>query len=47
MINLELPLGKRTKLYRFFEILPAFISYGMIIAFILLSIFWPLNPGIL
>lgn len=46
MINLELPLGKRTKLYRFFEILPAFISYGMIIAFILLSIFWPLGAAV-
>ena len=35
--DLELPLGKRTKLYRVFEILPGFLSYGMIILLFLLS----------
>lgn len=46
MIDLELPLGKRTKLYRFFEILPAVISYGMIIVFVVLSAVWPLAAAI-
>lgn len=46
MINLELPLGRRTKLYRFFEVLPAAISYGMIVVFIVLSIFWPLGAAV-
>ena len=35
--NLEIPQGKRTPLYRFFEILPGFISYGAIILLFLLS----------
>ena len=39
--NLEIPEGKRTKLYRFLEILPGLISYGAIILLFLLS--W-LNP---
>lgn len=39
--NLEIPQGKRTKLYRFFEILPGAISYIAIILLFLLS--W-LNP---
>lgn len=39
--NLEIPEGKRSKLYRFLEILPGLISYGAIILLFLLS--W-LNP---
>ena len=35
--NLEIPQGKRTKLYRFLEILPGAISYGAIILPFLLS----------
>ena len=35
--NLEIPQGKRTKLYRFLEILPGLISYGAIILLFLLS----------
>ena len=35
--NLEIPQGKRTKSYRFFEILPGFISYGAIILLFILS----------
>ncbi|MBO4812635.1 hypothetical protein J5491_00575 [Candidatus Saccharibacteria bacterium] len=35
--DLEIPQGKRTKLYRFFEILPGVISYGAIILLFLLS----------
>ncbi len=39
--NLEIPEGKRTKLYRFLEILPGLISYGAILLLFILS--W-LNP---
>lgn len=35
--NLEIPSGKRTKLYRFLEILPGLFSYGAIILLFLLS----------
>lgn len=35
--SLEIPQGKRTKLYRFFEILPGAISYGAIILLFILS----------
>lgn len=46
MIDLELPLGKRTRAYRFFEILPGVISYGMIAVLIVLSIVSPLAAAI-
>lgn len=39
--DLEIPLGKRTKLYRFFEILPGMLSYIAVIALFVLS--W-INP---
>lgn len=39
--NLEIPEGKRSRLYRFLEIVPGLISYGAIILLFLLS--W-LNP---
>lgn len=42
MIDLDLPLGKRTKLYRFFEIVPAVLSYGVILLLVILSI---INPS--
>ena len=35
--NLEIPQGKRTKKYRFLEILPGLLSYGAIILLFLLS----------
>ena len=35
--NLEIPQGKRSRLYRFFEILPGVISYGAIILLFVLS----------
>ena len=35
--NLEIPQGKRTKLYRFLEILPGLLSYSAIILLFLLS----------
>lgn len=40
-IDIEIPLGKRTLKYRFFEILPAFLSFGAIILMFILSFFSP------
>jgi cellulose synthase/poly-beta-1,6-N-acetylglucosamine synthase-like glycosyltransferase len=42
MNDLELPLGKRSKLYRLFEIIPALLSYGALLLLVILSIFNPL-----
>ena len=42
----ELPLGKRTRLYRFFEILPGFISYGMLVLLVVLALVSPLWAAI-
>lgn len=42
MKDLEIPLGKRTPFYRFFEMLPAILSYGAILLLVVLSIFNPL-----
>lgn len=39
-------MGKRTLFYRLFEILPAFLSYGMLILFIILSLVNPLWASI-
>ena len=39
--NLEIPEGKRTPFYRFFEILPAVFSYGALILMVALSIVSP------
>lgn len=44
--DLEIPLGKRKPLYRFFEMLPALISYGAIILLVLLSAVNPLLAAI-
>jgi hypothetical protein len=46
MIDLELPLHKRTKSYRFFEMLPAILSYGMILLLVILSLVSPLAAAI-
>ena len=46
MIDLELPLTRRSKLYRLFEILPAIVSYGMILLLIVLSITSPFAAAI-
>ena len=46
MTDIEIPLGKRTKLYRFFEILPGAISIGAILLLIVLSIFSPLAASL-
>lgn len=42
MIDLELPLGKRGRLYRIFEIIPAVMSYGMIALLFILAVINPL-----
>ena len=39
--NLEIPQGKRTKKYRFFEIVPGAISYGAIILLFVISLIDP------
>ena len=44
--NLEIPQGKRTKLYRFLEILPGLISYGAIILLFILSLIDPVFGAI-
>lgn len=46
MTDIEIPLGKRTRAYRFFEMLPALLSYAMILAPFVLSIFNPLLAAI-
>lgn len=44
--DLELPLGKRTRFYRIFELVPAIISYGAFILLIVLSLVSPLLAAI-
>lgn len=44
--DLEIPLGKRSLMYRFFEMVPALLSYGAIILLIVLSIIDPLYAAI-
>lgn len=39
--DLEIPLGKRTKKYRFFEMLPAILSYGLLLVPVVLSFIDP------
>lgn len=46
MEDLEIPLGKRTRLYRFFEMLPALLSYGAILLLVILSFWNPLVASI-
>lgn len=46
MIDLELPLEKRSRQYRFFEMLPAILSYGMLILLVILSLVSPLAAAI-
>src|ERR1700740_3262989 len=41
MTDIEIPLGKRTKAYRFLEMIPALFSYGAIFLLVVLSIFNP------
>jgi cellulose synthase/poly-beta-1,6-N-acetylglucosamine synthase-like glycosyltransferase len=47
MVDLEIPLGKkRTKAYRFFEMVPALVSYGTLILLVVLSFTSPLLAAI-
>lgn len=46
MIDLELPLQKRSKSYRFFEMLPAILSYGMLLLLLVLSLVSPLAAAV-
>lgn len=46
MSDIEIPLGKRTKAYRFFEMLPALLSYGSIVLLVVLSLIEPLFAAI-
>lgn len=41
-LDIEIPLGKRTKFYRIFEMLPALLSYLMILLPVLLSLINPI-----
>ena len=44
--DLEIPLGKRTKLYRFFEILPGVLSYSMIGLLVVFSLASPMVAAV-
>lgn len=46
MTDIEIPLGKRTRLYRFLEILPGAISIGAILLVIVLSFISPLAASL-
>lgn len=46
MTDIEIPVGKRTPKYRFFEMLPAIMSYGTVLLPIILSIINPLYGAI-
>ena len=46
MIDLEIPLGKRSLKYRLFEMLPATLSYGALILLVVLSLVSPLLAAI-
>ncbi|MDR2524439.1 MAG: hypothetical protein LBC95_02780 [Candidatus Nomurabacteria bacterium] len=46
MTDIEIPLGKRTPQFRFFEILPAALSYGAIILLVVMSLLNPLAAAI-
>lgn len=45
-MDLEIPLGKRTKRYRFLEMLPGLISYGAVIMLVVLSLISPVLASI-
>lgn len=46
MIDLEIPLGKRTRRYRLFEMVPAFLSYGALILLVVLALVNPLLAAV-
>lgn len=46
MIDLEIPLKKRSGAYRFFEMVPGLISWGSIVLLVVLSLLNPLLAGV-
>ena len=44
--DLEIPVGKRTRLYRFFEVLPGVLSYTAVILLFVLSLINPILGAI-
>lgn len=46
MIDLELPIHKRTRWYRFWEMVPAILSYSMLLLMVILSFLNPLWASI-
>lgn len=46
MIDIEIPLGKRTAKYRFLEMIPGLLSYGAIILLVVFSLISPLLAAI-
>lgn len=42
MVDIEIPLGKRSRSYRFYEMLPGLMSYGALIILVVLSLVNPL-----
>jgi len=46
MTDLDIPLGKRTRSYRFFEMVPALVSYAGLALLIILSLISPLYGAI-
>lgn len=46
MTNIEIPLGKRKSLYRFFEMVPAMLSFGAVALLIILSAVNPMLAAI-
>ena len=46
MIDLEIPLKDRSRSYRFFEMVPAILSWGSIILLVVLSLLNPLFAGV-
>ncbi|HRF28888.1 MAG TPA: glycosyltransferase family 2 protein [Candidatus Saccharibacteria bacterium] len=46
MYDNEIPLKKRSPLYRFFEIVPGLLSWGSLLLLVVLSLFNPLLAGI-
>lgn len=46
MIDLEIPAGKRSRMYRLFEMLPAVLSYGALTLMVVLSIVNPVLAAV-